>query len=149
MDSRVARVVTAVSAAAFDDMIAAIGEGGTGIEPASPEEAIVRIAVAARFLRRQNPANPMPYLLMRGLRWGELFSAGEDLPVGSLAAPSTEVRTSLKQMAAAGAWPEVLELCESAMSTECGRAWLDLQRYAVRASEELGYAALPAPFGKV
>jgi type VI secretion system protein ImpA len=132
------RVVTAVSAPAFDEMVAAIGEV-TGIEPASPEEAIVRIAVAARYLRRQNPANPMPYLLMRGLRWGELFSAGEELPAGSLAAPSTEVRTTLKQLAAGGAWPEVLELCESAMATECGRAWLDLQRYAVRACEELGY----------
>jgi type VI secretion system protein ImpA len=138
----VARVVTAVSAQAFDDMVAAIGEGGGGIEPSSPEEAIVRIAVAARYLRRLNPANPMPYLLMRGLRWGELFSAGEELPVGSLAAPTTEVRTSLKQLAAGSAWPEVLELCESAMATECGRAWLDLQRYAVRACEELGYGGV-------
>jgi type VI secretion system protein ImpA len=134
----IARAFTAVSAAAFDDMVAAIGEV-SGIEPGSPEEAIVRIAVAARYLRRQNPANPMPYLLMRGMRWGELFSAGEELPVGSLSAPSTEVRTNLRQLAAGGAWPEVLELCESAMATECGRAWLDLQRYAVRACEELGY----------
>lgn len=137
----VARITTAVSAQAFDDMLAAIGEAG-GIEPSSPEEAIVRIAVAARYLRRMNPANPMPYLLMRGLRWGELFSAGEELPVSSLAAPSTEVRTSLRQLAANSAWPEVLELCESAMATECGRAWLDLQRYAVRACDELGYTGV-------
>ena len=137
----VARNITAVSAAAFDDMVAAIGDV-SGLEPSNDGEAIVRIAVAARYLRRQNPANAMPYLLMRGLRWGELFSAGDELPLGSLSAPSTEVRTTLKQLAAAGAWPEVLELCESAMSTECGRAWLDLQRYAVRACEELGYVGV-------
>lgn len=132
------RVFTAVSAAAFDEMVAVIGEV-SGLEPANSTEAIVRIAVAARALRRQSPSNPMPYLLMRGLRWGELFSAGRDLPLASLSAPSTEIRTNLKQLAASGAWPQVLELCESAMATECGRAWLDLQRYAVRACEELGY----------
>ena len=131
-------VIPPAAALAFDDMVAAVGEVN-GIEPANPQEAIVRIAVAARFLRHSNPANPMPYLLMRGLRWAELFTGGEELPVHSLVAPSTDVRTTLKQLAAAGAWPQVLELTESAMATECGRAWLDLQRYAVRAAEELGY----------
>ena len=134
----VAAVIPAAAALAFDEMVAAVGEV-SGLEPGHSEEAIIRIAVAARYLRRQNPANPMPYLLMRGLRWGELFSAGETLPANSLVAPSTEVRTTLRQLAQAGAWSQVLELTESAMATECGRAWLDLQRYAVRACEELGY----------
>ena len=131
-------VIPAAAALAFEEMVAAVGEV-TGLEPGHPQEAIIRIAVAARYLRQQNPANPMPYLLMRGLRWGELFSGGDELPAGSLVAPSTEVRTTLRQLAQSGAWAQVLEVTESAMATECGRAWLDLQRYAVRACEELGY----------
>lgn len=134
----IAAAIPAAAALAFEEMVAAVGEI-SGLEPGHGQEAIIRIAVAARYLRRQNPANPMPYLLMRGLRWGELFSGGDELPAGSLVAPSTEVRTTLRQLAQACAWAQVLEVTESAMATECGRAWLDLQRYAVRACEELGY----------
>lgn len=126
------------AAMAFDEMVAAVGEVH-GIEPGSGQEAMVRIAVAARYLRRQNPANAAAYQLMRGLRWGELASAGGELPPAALVAPATEIRTTLKHLAAQGAWAEVLELTEAAMATECGRAWLDLQRYAFRAASELGY----------
>ena len=132
--------IPAAAALAFEDMVAAMGEV-TGLEPSNRQEAVVRIAVAARHLRRANPGNPMPYLLIRGLRWAELFTGGDELPVSLLVAPSTEVRTTLKQLAAAGAWSQVLELTESVMATECGRAWLDPHRYAVKAAEELGYVA--------
>ncbi|MBM3794516.1 MAG: type VI secretion system protein TssA [Acidobacteria bacterium] len=131
-------MIPVAAARGFDEMVEAAGEV-SGLEPSSLQEAIVRIAVAARFLRRQNPASPMAYMLMRGLRWGELSAGGDELATTLLAAPSTEVRTTLKQLAANGAWPEVLELTEAAMATECGRGWLDLQRYAVRACEEMGF----------
>jgi type VI secretion system protein ImpA len=32
-------------------------------------------------------------------------------------------------------------LTESAAATECARGWLDLQRYAITACEQLGYTA--------
>jgi hypothetical protein len=36
-------------------------------------------------------------------------------------------------------WKQVLETAETAMSQGFGRGWLDIQRYAIRACDELGY----------
>ena len=35
-----------------------------------------------------------------------------------------------------GKWSDVLEQCETVMATPQGRGWLDLQRYALRATSE-------------
>ena len=57
----------------------------------------------------------------------------------NLPAPPSEVRIQLKTSAAGNDWKRVLDTAEKAMSTPCGRGWLDLQRYVVRALDELGY----------
>jgi type VI secretion system protein ImpA len=111
----------------------------TGLEPASRQEAIVRIAAAVNYLRRTDPGGPAGYLAMRGLRWGELYSNEGEVPAGLLAAPPTDIRTKLRNAAARSEWRAVLDMTENAMAMEFGRGWLDLQRYAVRACEELGY----------
>lgn len=107
-------------------------------EPADRDDAMQRISAVAGFLRRESPQNPVPYLLMRAARWGELRGAGASLDPAILEPPPTEKRTYIKKMAMEGNWAEVLEGAESAMGLPCGRAWLDLQRYAVRACESLG-----------
>ena len=114
----------------------------SGLEPKHLQEALVRIAVASRYLRRSSPANPAPYLILRALRWGELRAGGPELDLSLLVAPSTEIRTRMKTLAANGRWTDLLELTESAAATECARGWLDLQRYAVTACEQLGYTAV-------
>jgi type VI secretion system protein ImpA len=103
-------------------------------------QAILHIVAAAQFIRRQTPSSPAPYLLLRALRWGELRGAG-DVKQADLPAPQAEVRKSLRTAAAAGNWKAVLEAAEGAMGNPCGRGWLDLQRYSIRASTELGFAA--------
>jgi type VI secretion system protein ImpA len=115
------------------------GREVVGIEPASKQEAFLRTAAIARYLRRTEPGNPVPYLLLRSLRWGELYGAGDNVTEGLLTAPPTQVRAQLKSLAAAEQWGQVLELAESSMAEEYGRGWLDLQRYSVKACEELGY----------
>jgi type VI secretion system protein ImpA len=107
-------------------------------EPVDRDDAFARLAVVAQFLRRENPKNPVPYLLLRALRWGELREAGSSLNPVMLEAPPTERRTQLKKNAMEGNWADVLENAEDAMKLPCGRGWLDLQRYAVRACESLG-----------
>jgi type VI secretion system protein ImpA len=107
-------------------------------EPADREDALQRLAIVARFLRHENPRNPIPYLLLRAMRWGEVREAGSILNPAMLEAPPTEKRTQLKKNAMEGNWAEVLEAAEEAMKLPCGRGWLDLQRYAVRACESLG-----------
>lgn len=107
-------------------------------EPADRDDALARIVVAARYLRQDDPYSPVPYLLLRGLRWGELRAAGPDPDPALLEPPPTEARQQLKSLARDGYWQEVIETAENAMGQPCGRAWLDLQRYVVRACEELG-----------
>jgi len=110
-------------------------------EPEDREDAIERVVAVARYLRREDPYSPTPYLLLRALRWGELRAAGPNPDYSVLQAPSTEVRQQLKRLTTDGYWQEALEAAEEAAGLACGRAWLDLQRYAIRALTELGYEA--------
>jgi type VI secretion system protein ImpA len=48
------------------------------------------------------------------------------------------VRQQLKSLALESNWQEILNVGETAMGTECGRGWLDLQRYIVRACSGMG-----------
>jgi type VI secretion system protein ImpA len=116
----------------------------TSSEPPDRRDAIANVAKAAAFLRKREPYSPAPYLMMRGLRWGELRSAAQLSDATLLEAPATELRQQLKRLALARKWNELLETAENAMSLPCSRAWLDLQRMVVEACESLGsdYAAI-------
>jgi type VI secretion system protein ImpA len=112
--------------------------GGLSAEPVDRADAVGRVVAAARYLRQQEPYSPAPYMLLRGLRWGELRAAGERIDETLLAPPPTEIRQKLKGLSLEANWAEVLETAETAMGLDCGRGWLDLQRYAGRACTELG-----------
>jgi type VI secretion system protein ImpA len=109
-----------------------------GPEPVDSEDAIARIAAAAAYLRKQDPYSPAPYLALRGLRWGELRAGGSSPDYSLLAAPDGEARQELKRLSMESSWEQLLEAAETAMAQPCGRGWLDLQRYVVRACTELG-----------
>jgi type VI secretion system protein ImpA len=121
-------------------------EGAMPAEPVSGADAAARVAAAARFLRKQDPTNPAPYLMLRGLRWGELRARGADTGSGDgdgvdprlLEAPATAVRSRLKTALLDEKWDELLEQCEGVMAAPHGRGWLDLQRYVLTACEHLG-----------
>lgn len=121
---------------------APVRRGSLSAEPVDRDDAIARVVAAARFLRSQDSYSPAPYLLLRGLRWGELRAAGDTLDAAMLAAPPTEIRQNLKRLAMESNWAEALEVAETAMGMECGRGWLDLQRYVARACYELSYTPI-------
>lgn len=116
------------------------------LAPADRSEAVNRILAVAQYLRQQEPQSPVPYLMLRALRWGELRarSNGEGIDPGFLQAPAADVRVSLKNSAASANWRQVLETAEGAMGEPCGRGWLDLQRYSIQACQELGFTAAAA-----
>ncbi len=119
----------------------AAAEGGAGtitIEPANRNDAVTRVAAVARYLRKLEPSNPASYLMLRGLRWGEVRAAGSHPRARLLEAPITAVRTQLKSLLLDQKWPELLETAETAMAQPCGRGWMDLQRYAITACDHLG-----------
>lgn len=125
---------------------AVAGPVGTGVlisietssEPADRLEAIRKVAEAAAFLRRREPRSPASYLMLRGLRWGELRAAIDRSDPKLLEAPPTELRRHLKRLALDKKWEELLEAAENAMALPCSRAWLDLQRFVIEACEALG-----------
>jgi type VI secretion system protein ImpA len=111
-----------------------------GPAPALPEttdhdEVASAIAAAAALLRRRDPLSPAPYLMLRGLRWGELRQARDP---GMLEAPPAEIRRRVKRLAIDNRWRELLELAENVMALPCSRAWLDLQRLVIEACAALG-----------
>jgi len=124
----------------------AVGEDGAGVvadgplapEPVSVADAAQRVAVAARFLRKHDPTNPAPYLMLRGFRWGELRVRAPEIEPKLLEAPPTAVRSRLKGLMLDGKWSDLLEQCETVMATPQGRGWLDLQRYVLTACDRLG-----------
>jgi type VI secretion system protein ImpA len=107
-------------------------------EPPDRRETILAIVHAAALLRKREPHSPAPYLLMRGLRWGELRTSPQLSDAGLLEAPPTELRQHVKRLALSKRWNELLETAENAMSLPCSRAWLDLQRFVVAACTALG-----------
>jgi type VI secretion system protein ImpA len=131
-----------------DEPGAAIDVGGLAANiPVTTEaiqtraDAIAHITACARFLMRADPKDPIPYLLMRALRWGELRAAQNSQVTNLLEAPPPGLRMAIKQLAQAGKWAKLVESAEEAMCSGYGRGWLDLQRYAIDACEKLGYDA--------
>jgi type VI secretion system protein ImpA len=112
-------------------------------EPADRRQAVAGIAGAAAFLRKREPFSPAPYLLLRGLRWGELRTASRLSDSTLLEAPPTELRHQVKRLALNKKWSELLEAGEQAMALPCSRAWLDLQRLSVAACSALGSEYAP------
>jgi type VI secretion system protein ImpA len=107
-------------------------------EPADRIEAIKKVAEAAAYLRRREPQSPASYLMLRGLRWGELRAAIEQADPTKLEAPPTELRRHLKKLLLDKRYEQLLDAAESAMALPCSRAWLDMQRFVVEACEALG-----------
>jgi type VI secretion system protein ImpA len=106
--------------------------------PGSRDDACARVAAAAKWLRANHPSDPAAYLMLRGLRWGELRASGPTPDPRLLAAPSTETRTRLKSLLLDAQWRELLEHAETVMAMPQGRGWLDLQRYVLTACDALG-----------
>jgi type VI secretion system protein ImpA len=116
------------------------GEESTAISavPRSRADAEARVSTAAAFLRREDPTDPSPYLLLRGFRWGELRMRAPEVDPRLLTAPPTEQRARLRTLLLDERWGELLEGCEQLMATSHGRGWLDLQRYVLEACAGLG-----------
>jgi len=115
---------------------ASIGLGAhVSAEPAERREAIAAVVAAAAVLRKRDPFGPAAYLMLRGLRWGELRGSSDPVV---LEAPPSDLRQQIKALANRNRWAELLDLAEQIMALPCSRAWLDLQRFVVEACTALG-----------
>jgi len=120
--------------------------GGTTISFSSAQssetparrELVEKVAAAAAAIRYKEPYNPAPYLMMRGLRWGDLRTKAAQTDPAMLEAPPTEIRQQIKRLAIGEKWKELLETAEAVMALPCSRGWLDLQRFVIEACVALG-----------
>ncbi len=117
-------------------------KGAIAAEPADRDDAMLRAAAAGRWLRQNDAYGPAGYMIVRAMRWGELQAGAPEPDASLLEAPSTTVRQEVKRLFTEGYYQEALDAAEDAIGGPCGRAWLDVQRYAVQACEYLGYAAV-------
>jgi type VI secretion system protein ImpA len=118
---------------------AAAGAGAPlSAEPIDRDDAAARALAAARFLRRTEPHSPTSYLILRGLRWGELRADSEGPDPRLLEAPPPQARSQLRRLLLEERWDQLLDSAELIMGTTAGRGWLDLQRYALTACAGLG-----------
>ena len=72
-------------------------------EPADRSAAVAAVAAAAQFLRKREPHSPAPYLMLRGLRWGELRASSDP---AVLEAPPAEIRRQIRALALKNKWAE-------------------------------------------
>lgn len=102
--------------------------------PTDAKSAYEQVLFAAEFLYKENAASPVPYLLCSAVRLGETRAA-KLTDVSFPVAPSTETRQTMRRLAGESKWDELMKLALRTMIEPCGRAWLDLHRYAWRAAE--------------
>ncbi len=93
---------------------AEFGLGGrVSSEPEDKRAAIAAVVAAAAALRKRDPASPAAYLMLRGLRWGELRGSCDPIV---LEAPPSDLRQQVKALAMRDRWAELLELAEQIMA---------------------------------
>jgi type VI secretion system ImpA/VasJ family protein len=102
-------------------------------------EAMGRIRALIPALREADPLSPMPYRLLRTLKWDGVAAAPPNVE-GSTAIepPRPQQRSNLEGLLNSANWLELLKASEGAFLEAKNTFWLDLQRYTVRALEGLG-----------
>jgi type VI secretion system protein ImpA len=118
----------------------AAGRGTTQPETAPPaltdrDTAYRRLLEIAAFLRKDDPGNPVPYLLVRAYRMGEEYARAGEPANDERPGPSSKVRQELRRAVADARWDEALEGAEQALSGREGGSWLDAHRYSIQALE--------------
>jgi type VI secretion system protein ImpA len=114
-------------------------EASVGVDPVDIADAERRLMAICRFLRKNDPYDIAPFLILRGLRFGQIrYNGPHKIDASMLEAPPAGLRAELKKLASEQNWDDLLEASQRAMELPCGRAWLDVQRYALMALEAKG-----------
>jgi type VI secretion system protein VasJ len=120
--------------------------------PAEPElpanapanEVAGRIRTLVPALRQADPLAPLPYRLLRTLKWDNLAAPPPANPQSAspdttrVPPPRPQQQSTLEGLLGTGNWAELLKASEGTFQEEGGTFWLDLQRYAALALEGLG-----------
>ncbi len=119
--------------------------GSAGPQPAvigelrTNQDAVDLVKKAAKFFRDQNRKNPVPYRLVRSLKWdGVGATPPNESGKTKFEAPPLPRRNFLIGLRDASDWSKLLDECELSFGNPGFHFWLDLQRLAVAALDGLG-----------
>jgi type VI secretion system protein VasJ len=105
----------------------------------SSAEALRIVVQVATALREHDLQDPVPYRLMRTMRWSVLQAAPPHTDGRTqIPAPDDDQRAALNRLAERGAHEKLLTVAEQTFQEGSFHLWLDLQHLAVRAAASLG-----------
>jgi type VI secretion system protein VasJ len=105
----------------------------------SDVEATRAVRTAATYFRDQDLTNPIPYRLIRIVRWGQLREEpANDGGTTRLEAPREQRRSYLESLLHEGEYETLVQEAESSFQWETYHFWLDLQRLLASALNALG-----------
>jgi len=96
---------------------------------------------AATFVQKAEPANPIPYAVVRAVKWSRFTLPPPGTPFQGRP-PDPSIVNALAAQLAGGLWDHLLTGAEGAFRS--APAWLDLQRYSCSAMAQLGPTYEPA-----
>lgn len=115
----------------------AAGGGFSAGEIADPSAAINAVLKAALFLRQASASDPLPYALVRAIKWSKISMPTTDEGKFQIPPPEASKIDALTHQFGQGLWEHLLKGAESAFRSE-DPLWLDLQRYVCSAMAGLG-----------
>jgi type VI secretion system ImpA/VasJ family protein len=105
------------------------------VKIADRDSAYQHLLHIVEFLRKDDPDNPVAYLLARAYRIGEVYALAGRPSETERPGPASDVRQELRRMVSDGRWDQALDKAEQALGRREGRGWLDAHRYAIQALE--------------
>jgi len=103
------------------------------------QDAVDIVKKAAKFLREQNRKSPIPYRLVRSLRWDAIAAIPpNENGKTKMEPPAVQRRNYLAGLRDSGDWNKLLDDCEESFGQPPFHFWLDLQRMSVAALDAMG-----------
>lgn len=116
------------------------GAAGTGFAAGEVKDvsgALNAVLGAATFLRKADPADPLPYVLVRYVQWAKLELPTTDAALREIEPPDKELVETLEFQLNNRVWEHLHTNAEAAFRSN-DPLWLDLQRYVCAAMQGLG-----------
>lgn len=108
-------------------------------EVADVSGAVSAILGAASFIRKADPADPIPYAVVRVVKWSQMALPASDAAKYQIEPPEGSLLEALPHQFANSLWENLLKNAEAAFRSG-DPLWLDLQRYVCAAMVGLGPA---------
>ncbi len=99
--------------------------------------AVNAMLAAAAFIRKADPTDPIPYAIIRTIKWAKISLPTSDAAKFQIDPPENTTVEALTHQFSNGVWEHLLKGAEAAFRSS-DPLWLDLQRYACAAMAGLG-----------